>query len=140
MKLLVIQCGSASIYTINRVTWERSMQQQSWYELLSKQFKGYPAWAIELGIYGFIFLILGFLCKSFGKLFVLAVLLCAAALAVVYYFDLAPELLVQVKDFVGLHDMQILGDIPPIFMAWARGHAFACIGAVIGFVLGYSLG
>ena len=114
--------------------------QQSWYELLSKQFKGYPAWAVELGIFGFVFLIIGFLAKSFGKFFVLALLLAAALLAGAYYFDAAPELLSQLKDFFGLHDMQMLGDIPPMFMAWARLHLMACAGAAAGFIVGFILG
>jgi hypothetical protein len=114
--------------------------QQSWYEMLSKQFKAYPAWAVELGIFGIVFLILGFLVKSFGRYFFLTILGIAACIAAAYYFDFAPGFITELKDFMGLHNMKVLGDIPTIFIAWARGHAIACIGAVIGFVVGYSIG
>lgn len=119
--------------------WELCMQQ-SWYVLLSKQFKAYPSWAVDLGIFGIVFLILGFLVKSFGRYFFLCLLAVVAALAAAYYFDFAPGFLTELKEFLGLHDMQVLGDIPAIFIAWAREHALACIAAVLGFIVGYTIG
>lgn len=114
--------------------------QQSWYEMLSKQFKAYPSWAVDLGIFGVVFLIIGFLVKSFGRYFFLTLLAFAAAVAAAYYFDFAPEFLTELKEFLGLQEMQVLGDIPTVFVAWARGHALACIGAVLGFIVGYTIG
>ena len=94
-------------------------------------------WLIDMQ---FIILALVFLAKSLGKMFFFALLAAAVALGAVYYFNIAPEFLAQIKDFFGLHDANMLGDVPTIFLAWARLHVVACVGALIGFVVGYSIG
>lgn len=114
--------------------------QQSWYEALSKQFVGYPTWAVELGIFGVVFLIIGFLARSFGRLFFVALLAIAVALGAAYYFNLAPAFLTQLKDFFGLHDVTVLGDLPAQLITWARTHVVGCAGVVLGFFVGYSIG
>ena len=112
----------------------------SWYTLLRRQFQGYPDWAVDLGIFGIVFLIIGFLAKTFGRLFALALLGLLIFVAAAHYFNFAPMFLAELKTFFGVADVQLLGDIPMMFMDWARAHIFACLGGVLGFVVGYKLG
>jgi len=115
--------------------------QQSWYTLISNYFKDYPAWAVELGAFGITSLILGFLCKSFGKTVAILVLLITVLFAGLWYLQLMPEsFLINLKLFVGLQETSTLHDVPAVFIPWAREHVIACVSAVVGFVVGYKLG
>lgn len=114
--------------------------QQSWLELVRNQFKDYPPWAVELGTFGIVFLLLGFIVKSFGKSLALSLLILLIVIAGLHYVNLVPIDIIRVKEFLGLQDATLLQDVPTIFAAWAREHVLACVSAVVGFMVGYQLG
>lgn len=101
--------------------------------------KGLPPWAIEVTLFGGIFVVLGYLFKSFGRWLAFLLLAAVAAVAVIHYANLMELPIEQWKTLAGIQGVA-LADLPMAFAAWAREHTIACISAVIGFIVGWKLG
>jgi hypothetical protein len=101
--------------------------------------KGLPPWAIEVTVFGGIFVILGYLFKSFGRWLLFLLLAVVAAIVVLHYAHIASMPLEKLTVLAGVKDIA-LQDMPNVFVAWAREHVISCISAVIGFFVGWKLG
>lgn len=101
--------------------------------------KGLPPWAVEVSLFGGIFVVLGYLFKSFGRWLVFLILAGIAALAVIHYAQLMELPLEHWKTLAGIQGVEYT-ELPHIFTSWAREHTIACISAVIGFIVGWKLG
>jgi len=115
--------------------------QQSWFEMAHNFFKdkGLPDWASEIAIFGFGCLLLGFLCRSFGRYLVI-LLLAVVALAVgLHYAQVITLPVAHLQAFFGVSGLS-LQEVPAVFFAWAREHLISCVSAVVGFFIGWKLG
>lgn len=101
--------------------------------------KGLPPWAVEVTLFGGIFVILGYLFKSFGRWLLFLLLAVVAAIAILHYAHIASMPLEKLQILAGIQGIA-LPDMPHLFVAWAREHVISCVSAVIGFFVGWKLG
>lgn len=109
----------------------------SWFDVIQEQLKNYPIWLIELALYGFLALIVGFLSKNFGRyvLFALTGLIIAGWLFA--YIDIITIHIDHIKELFGLTQAKTIDDAIHIYTNLARIHWAACTGMIIGFFIGW---
>lgn len=133
--------GGEVVAEATQIVTPEAPMSQNWFDKVSSFLadKGLPDWAIEVTVFGVASLIIGFLCKSFGRYMALLVVLAVAAGIGMQYANIMPEYLAQAKTFLGIQEIA-LQDIPMAFVAWAKVHYIACVSAVVGFFIGWKLG
>lgn len=110
-----------------------------WFDALKERFSAYPAWAVEMTVFGIIGLFLGLFFKMFGKYFV------AIAIAMVFlfvafsHFNVLQIDVVHLKELFGLSAVQSISDLVTIGFEWAKAHLIGCASCVVGFFIGLKL-
>jgi uncharacterized membrane protein (Fun14 family) len=118
---------------------KRYPQGQGWWQDLISFFKGYPAWLVELGFAAILGFLTGFLVKNFGKylLFIVVTLIVSGYL--LSYFNLATFDFIQIKKFFGIVEIPSFDRLFQVLTTWARNNTAICVGAIVGFMLGWSI-
>jgi len=117
-----------------------AMMQKNWYEIVSSYFEGYPAWAVEVAVFGVGALVLGFLCKTVGRYLFFAGVAAALLLVVLSHMQVVSINMMQVKQFLGIQDIASLQDLGTVLVEWGKVHVIAVVSLIFGFILGWKLG
>lgn len=110
-----------------------------WLQAIKNRLSDYPEWIVEAGVSGLVGLIIGFIARNFGRLFLLFIVC-----AIITVFILEQTHIIAVKA-PGLR--ALLSDPDGTVVAWvngivtfARDHIFVTIALIIGFLFGWRLG
>lgn len=113
---------------------------QSWFEAAQKFLDQYmPAWASELVVFGLAFFLLGFLLKIFGRMLIFTLIAGILVVAILHYAHVIALDMEVVRLWLGI-GKTTLQEIPGTFLAWTRGHIIAVVSAIVGFLLGWTVG
>lgn len=111
-----------------------------WLTTFHKKLEAYPPWVAEIGVYGLIAFIAGFLTKVLGRWLFFGTIGAALALAFLYYTHVITIDLQQLKQLIGMSSAQTFQDVLGQERAWLHEHPVACIAMLAGFLLGWVLG
>jgi uncharacterized membrane protein (Fun14 family) len=111
-----------------------------WFESIRAKLHGYPEWAVEVGVYGVVGLLIGFGLKNFGRALILGILGAAVIIWVLSTLHIIAVDIAQLKTYLGLSSVANLDDAIKVAIAWFQAHSRAGIALVVGFFLGWVLG
>jgi len=97
---------------------------------------------IDIGVYGAIGFIVGFLLKKYSEYFISLVLL-IIGLVVLQQFDYISLSLnsLKIHDALGLQDMPMVGDAyGSLLWEWMRTHVVSTSSLIVGFLVGLKIG
>ena len=112
----------------------------SWWEAFETKLKDYPAWLIDVSIFGIAGIIAGYVIKNFGKLLLLAGLALVIILWLFNYLDLLTPNIQRLKELLGIASASGCSEVLHIWSEWARMHLAACGALIVGFLVGWKLG
>lgn len=114
--------------------------QVTWWNTFLGYFAGYPRWLVEGGfgfVAGFLF---GFIMKNFGKAFLYAIVTLVVADYILSYFGLLEFHFEPLQKMVGIAEIPTIDVAFSNLVSWMKEHIALCIGAAIGFFLGWKMG
>lgn len=114
--------------------------KESWWNKITSYFQGYPQWLVEGGFALIIGLFVGFIAKNFGKALVYAFIVLVIASYVMNYLGLVDFHYDKIKALFGITEIPAMDVAIANLWQWMKEHVALCIGAGLGFVLGWRLG
>ncbi|HVW98971.1 MAG TPA: FUN14 domain-containing protein [Candidatus Babeliaceae bacterium] len=124
---------------LNVLEKQISMHPQ-WFEAIRSKLQGYPEWAVEVGTYGVIGLLLGFVAKNFGKSLIMVILAASVMLWALSALNLITVDVSQLKGYLGLSSVANLDEGIRLVIDWFKAHSRASMALVVGLFLGWVLG
>lgn len=111
--------------------------ETGWYDVMQGHLSRYPNWAVELGVYGLGGCLAGFLLKNFGRFMIGLIATLLLFLWFFAYLDIITFHLENLRALLGIQAIQTIDDGVRIYTEWAREHWAACLGSIIGFIIGW---
>lgn len=114
--------------------------QISWWQKFTSYFSDYPSWLVE-GVFAVLAgFVVGFLAKNFGKPLLYGIVTLVVAGYVLSYFGLIEVHSEQIKQMLGIVETPTVDVAFNNITGWMREHVALCVGAVIGFAIGWRVG
>jgi uncharacterized membrane protein (Fun14 family) len=130
-RFFAIKKGVAMTYQDNKVsTWN-----QFW-----SYFQGYPQWFVEGSFALIVGFFVGFIAKNFGRSLLYTLIIIIIAGYIASYLGLADFHVEKMKALLGITEVPTVDVAFAQTLQWMKEHIALCIGACLGFVLGWRMG
>ena len=110
-----------------------------WWQQIKERLQDYPDWIVESGVAGLIGLVVGFMCRNFGRALFFFCVSALIALFVLEQSNLIAFRAMGLKALFNNPDKVVLFWANSL-AAFVREHIFVSISLLIGFLLGWRLG
>ena len=112
----------------------------SFFESIVEKIHEAPSYMQDVVFFAPVGLLVGFLCKNFGRFVLITVLIVAAVICVSSYFNIIMIDIARMKAMFGLQEVASWADFQDYVLQWVYEHSIGCVVFVIACVIGWKLG
>lgn len=113
---------------------------ENWLDAIRTKLQEYPDWLFDVGIFGVMGFVFGFVMKTFGRIILFGCIGLVVGLSVLHYSNIVVVNVVQIKSIAGLASANTIDDALRIYSEWAKLHAVGLLAGVVSFCIGWKVG
>lgn len=114
--------------------------ETNWFETIKTKLQNYPEWVFDVGVFGLVGFVVGFVFKNFGKVLLFGAIGLIIGLGILHYAHIISVNMNQIKDILGLAAANTIDDGVRIYSDWARLHIVGLLAAAVSFCIGWKVG
>lgn len=107
---------------------------------ISTSLQSYPSWTVEAGVGILVGLIVGFLTRTLGRYFVIALVTLGVVGFVLHYMGVITIHTMPLMRAMGVNRIPPVGDLVGSVANWIQEHLVATVALIIGFIIGWKYG